>query len=245
MPPKTPAGTHHIRYGKSSVTFDLLYSTRKTLAIHVHPDRTVTVDAPIGTPIERVREVVHQKAAWVLRKLSEFETYQHPYTPPRRYVGGEAYRYLGHQVRLKIEAGITPRVTHSREFLTVTTPDPEDSARVGELVRAWYKRQAQRIFAERLAFCLPKASALGIPAPQRLTLREMKTRWGSCSGSGRITLNVRLIQVETHLIDYVIFHELCHLKELNHSKRFYALMARILPDWEEKRHALNRSEMTW
>jgi len=73
----------------------------------------------------------------------------------------------------------------------------------------------------------------------------MKARWGSCSGGGRVTLNLRLMQVNTDLIDYVILHELCHLKELNHSKRFYALMTRILPDWRDKRHTLNRSEMTW
>jgi len=242
---KTPAGTHQIQYGTVAVSFALLYSKRKTLAIHVHPDSTVTVDAPTDTPIDRVCEAVHKRAGWILRKQREFETYAQPVAPPRQYVSGEAYRYLGRQVRLKIESGALTRVTLTREFLTVTTPTPDDSAEVGALVRGWYERRAKRIFAERMAVCLPRAEALGIPAPQKLTVRLMKARWGSCSGGGRVTLNLRLMQVNTDLIDYVILHELCHLKELNHSKRFYALMTRILPDWRDKRHTLNRSEMTW
>lgn len=239
---KTPAGTHQVAYGTTTLTFMLLYSQRKTLAIHIHPDRTVTVDAPTGTPIDRVYEVVRRKGGWISRKLREFETYAQPVAPPRQYVSGEAYRYLGRQIRLKVETGTPSRVVLSREFLTVTTPNPDD---VAALVQAWYRRQAERVFAERLTICLPRAEALGIPAPEKLTVREMKSRWGSCSGRGRITLNLRLIQVEADLIDYVILHELCHLKELNHSKRFYVLMTRILPDWKDKWHALNRSEITW
>lgn len=242
---KTPAGTHDIQYGTTRLSFALLYSKRKTLAIHVHPDRTVTVDAPTSTPLERVNELVHKRAAWILRKLREFETYAQPVAPPRQYVSGESYRYLGRQIRLKVEAGALTRVTLSREFLTVTTPTPHDSDEIGELVRGWYLRRAKRVFAERFAACLPRAEALGIPMPEKFAIRQMKNRWGSCSGSGRVTLNLRLIQVDTDLIDYVILHELCHLKELNHSKHFYALMTRILPDWKDKRHTLNRSEMTW
>ncbi|MCU0465920.1 MAG: M48 family metallopeptidase [Anaerolineae bacterium] len=235
---KTPAGLHQITYGTTDLTFTLLYSKRKTLGIRIHPDRTVTVDAPTGTPLERVREVVQRKGAWITRKLREFEAYTQPVAQPRQYISGEVYRYLGQQIRLKVETGTPVRVILTEEVLAVTAPT---AGHVASLVQGWYRRQAERVFAERMTVCLPLADALGIPRPEKLTVREMKTRWGSCSGRGRITLNLRLVQVETDLIDYVILHELCHLKELNHSKRFYALMTHILPDWKEKRQRLNRS----
>lgn len=235
---KTSAGLHQITYDATEFAFELFYSKRKTLVIRIHPDRMVTVDAPTGTSLERVREFVQRKSAWITRKLREFEAYAQPVMQPRQYVSGEVYRYLGRQVRLKVETGTPSRVILSDEHLVVTAPT---AGHVATLVQGWFRRQAERVFTERMAVCLPLAQAIGIPSPEKLTVREMKSRWGSCSGRGRITLNLRLVQVEIDLIDYVILHELCHLKELNHSKRFYALMTRILPDWKEKRQRLNRS----
>lgn len=79
---------------------------------------------------------------------------------------------------------------------------------------------------------------VGIPYPQ-VTIRAMRTCWGSCSSKGRITLNVKLIKVPTSYIDYVIFHELCHPAEAHHSSRYYTLLDRVLPDWRERRDELN------
>ena len=73
----------------------------------------------------------------------------------------------------------------------------------------------------------------------------MKSRWGSCSAAGRITLNLRLIQIPKHLIDYVILHEFCHLQVNNHSPAFFALLDRVLPDWRERRQALNTMDITY
>lgn len=241
---KKHAGEYQVDYDGKPITFILILSRRKTLTIRIRPDRTITVDAPTRTPIEYVREVVQKKGAWITRKLAELASY--PTLPsPRQYVTGEQYPYLGQNICLQVEIGNISRVTLRGDSLMVTTPTPDNPLHVEKLIRSWYKRQAEHIFTERLAACQPKATALGITAPQKLTVRWMKTRWGSCSGKGRITLSIRLIQAELDLIDYVILHELCHLKELNHSKRFYDLMTRILPDWKIKRLALNRSPMAW
>jgi len=242
MSRKISAGIHEIQSGAVNLSFTLWYSRRKLLTIRVHPDQTITVDAPTGTPLSWVREVVLKKAAWIHRKQGELSE-RTPRT--RQYVSGEAYRYLGRLIYLNIEAGTPTQTTLSGEILTVIVPTPNDPARVEAVVRDWFMRQAKRVFDERMAVCLPLAAALGIPAPQKFTIRLMKTRWGSCSGSGRVTLNLRLVQVDTAFIDYVLLHELCHLRELNHSKRFYALMTSILPDWRDKRHQLNRCETLW
>jgi hypothetical protein len=242
---KKHAGIHQIKYGETAVSFALSYSKRKTLTIRVHPDQTVAVDAPTGTPLPYIRDIVQKKAGWIIRKLQDIQTRAHPTALSRQYVSGEVYHYLGQEICLNLEVGKSSRAILTGDILTITTPTPHDAERVEALLRGWYRRQAERVFAERMAACQPKAMALGIPAPQEFTLRQMKSRWGSCSGKGRVTLNVRLIQADIDLIDYVILHELCHLKELNHSTRFYDLMTRILPDWKAKRFALNRSRMTW
>lgn len=242
---KKHAGDYPLEHDGRTLSFALFYSRRKTITIRIRPDHSITVDAPTGTPLAYIRDIVQKKAGWIARKLSELQTYTPPIPTTRRYITGEVYYYLGQEICLKVEAGRISRAVLTGDLLTITTPTPEHPERVGKLVRDWYQRQAERVFAERMAACQPMATALGIPAPQKLTLRQMKSRWGSCSGGGRVTLNVRLIQADLDLIDYVILHELCHLKELNHSSRFYDLMTRILPDWKAKRLALNRSRMTW
>ena len=104
-------------------------------------------------------------------------------------------------------------------------------------------RQAQRVFRERCDFIPARIAAIGVTPPERFRLREMKSRWGSFSAKGQISLNLKLIQVDKSMIDYVILHELCHLRELNHSRAFYALLDRVVPDWNTLRAKLNRSEV--
>ena len=129
-----------------------------------------------------------------------------------------------------------------RTILTVTLPGPADPAATRAALDGWFAEEARRIFAARLAVCFRRVARLGVPYPT-LAIRPLATRWGSCSRAGAITLNLRLIQAPPQCIDYVILHELCHLKEHNHSKGFYALLDRVLPDWRERRHKLNACEI--
>jgi predicted metal-dependent hydrolase len=109
---------------------------------------------------------------------------------------------------------------------------------VQKLLEAWYRAEAKRIFSSRMAACFPRLAHLQVAYPT-LSVRRMKARWGSCSSTGNIILNLKLIHLPLECIDYVIVHELCHLKEHNHSKRYYRLLEQILPDWRERRAALN------
>jgi predicted metal-dependent hydrolase len=109
------------------------------------------------------------------------------------------------------------------------------------LVLAWYRERACQVFAHRLAVLRrdPRIAALGRPGT--LGVRRMRRRWGSCFRDGRITLNIELLAEPLPLVDYVIVHELCHLREHNHSPRFYRLMDEVMPDWRTRREALRRS----
>jgi len=240
---KIPGGQHRVQFGTTAITFDLLYSQRKTLAIHVYPDCTVTVDAPKGTPMQRIYELVLKRGAWILRHQRQFQDYAPVSSTPRQFVSGETWRYLGRQYRLRVEQGAPERVTLTRGWITVTTTDKTDMRRVEKLLMGWYRHQAQRVFSERWGEVAPRISAIGVFPPESFTLRRMKSRWGSCSPKGQISLNLKLIQVDKSLIDYVILHELCHLRELNHSRAFYALLDRVMPGWRELRAKLNKSEV--
>jgi predicted metal-dependent hydrolase len=236
-------GHFQLQFGTSTIEYELTFSERKTLAIHVYPDSSVVVDAPLGTDIPSVDAKVRKRAAWILRQQRQFETFAKPNPLPRRYVSGESYRYLGRQYRLKVEQNAVSRVVLSRGYLTISLPTPADKDQIADLLDGWYKRHARRVFEERLKVCYPRVEALGIPYP-RLSMRDMKSRWGSCTAAGQIILNLKLIQVPKDLIDYVILHELCHLKEHNHSPIFYALLSRVLPDWETYRQRLNSIELS-
>ncbi len=234
--------THTLHYGTTSIQYELTYATRKTLGITVEPDDLkVIVKAPEGTSVQDIETKVLKRASWILKQQKELARYL-PHLPPRQYVSGETHRYLGRQHRLKIiENGTEGSVKRDRNFIYVHVRDRTDTAHVKALLDDWYHTHARATFQERLAACYPKMEHVGVPYPE-IIVRAMRTRWGSCSAEGRITLNVKLIKVPESYIDYVIFHELCHLAEPNHTSRFYELLDRVLPDWRDRQEKLNLYE---
>jgi predicted metal-dependent hydrolase len=227
-----------VRWGRVEISYEYALSRRKTLTISVHPDLAVTVRAPEETPLEVIREKVRQRGAWIRKSWREFELYL-PKQPPRRYVSGETHRYLGRQYRLRAECGDEDSVKCLRGYLHVTTRGEPTPETVRALLAEWYRGHAQRVFHERLVACARRASVEGIEQPP-LTIRTMHTRWGSCSKAGRINLNLELIKASKDCIDYVITHELCHLKERHHGPRFWRLLAKLMPDYEARRKKLNQ-----
>jgi len=231
-----------LEYGTTTIRYELVYGERKTLGIDVTPEQRVVVKAPAGTPLAEIERRLRKRAPWILRQQREFEGYP-PTLPPRRYVSGESHRYLGKQYRLKVVEAKKELVKLTRGRFLVQVRDKGDSSRVKRLLESWYRRQAQRVYQERLELCYPRVKRYGIPYPE-LTIKRMEQRWGSCTPEGRITLNLKLIQVPKPYIDYVILHELCHMKEHHHGAAFYALLGKVLPDWGERREGLNLQELS-
>lgn len=237
--------TDQIQYGDTTIEYDISYSQRKTLEINVHPDLSVSVVAPLDTKNSAIAAKVLKRASWILRQQRELELYL-PSTPARKYIGGETHRYLGRQYRLKIVEEQTTALSAklSRGFLTINTPDKTDREKIKQQVNDWYRTQAKRILPERLENWYPRLEKHGTQALPELKIRVMENRWGSCTPSGVITLNLKLMQVPKPYIDYVVVHELCHLIENNHSPRFYQILDRIMPDWQKRRQKLNLFEVS-
>jgi predicted metal-dependent hydrolase len=229
--------THQIQFGSQTILFDLQFMQRKTLSISVHPDLTVIVKAPEKTKLEDVEKKVYHRAKWILNQQRRFEIYL-PDVPPRKYVSGESHRFLGRQYRLRIIKSDTDQIKLTRQFLEVYSPDMS-SANVRVLVENWIREQANKIFQEHLSTSYNKLAREKILYP-KISIRRMQSSWGSCSAKGTITLNIKLIQVPVEYIDYVIIHELCHLKHLHHETQFYKLLSRVMPGWEAKKEKLDR-----
>ncbi len=230
------ADTFAIRYGSKTINFDLVFMSRKTLEISVYPDLSVVVKAPEGKSIDEVKERVRSKAAWIVEQKRFFSLYL-PRPPKRQYVSGESHYYLGRQYRLKVIASDKEQVKLSRGCLYVHTSDFHNSCQIKKLLQNWYSNHAKVQFYRRMEKCLPRMGKHLKEKPE-LTIRKMKTRWGSCSRNSRIILNSHLIKAPTPCIDYVICHELCHLIHPNHSKAFYRLLAQSMPDWQNNKKRL-------
>ncbi len=227
-----------IEYGRRRIEYVLTYADRRTLKIDVHPDQSVRVIAPLGKAPQAVKERVQRRANWIVRQLDYFERFQ-PLPLAYEYVSGETHTYLGRRYRLKVVESDRNEVKLIGRFLYVYTSLKSSNGYTEKLVRAWYDEHARHAIDRRLARCLERARRAGIPEPT-VRYRPMKRRWGSCAKSGVLTFNTELVKAPVDCVDYVIMHELCHLKHRNHSPAFWRLLTRLMPDWERRKERLER-----
>ena len=235
------AGTdiRSIDYGQKTISYRLVRSNRKTMEIAVHPDASVVVKAPVQSDIESIESRISKRARWILRQINYFKQF-HPKTPARCNVNGETHRYLGKQYRLKATRGDENSVKLSRGYFHVTCRRESDPETVQKLLNNWYLEKARQHFTDSLDRCWPRFQNDCETRPV-LRMKRMKARWGSLSGKGIITLNTDLVKAPTECIDYVVTHELCHLKVRNHSKEFYRHLESFIPNWKATKHKLELS----
>ena len=226
-----------IDFGTRKIAYNLHRQDRKRLRIVVAPELTVDVFAPEVADEEAVHTAVMKKAAWIARKLDALERY-HPLPVPKKYISGETLVYLGRQYRLKVEQGYRQPAKLAGRFLWVWIEDRKNTQNVGKAVDSWYRKRAHETLGRYMERCYAIASRHGVPEPV-LLIRTLRRRWGSCSPKGRIRLNLNLVKAPVHCIEYVIMHELCHLKYHNHSTFFYALLTRCQPDWRKRKEILD------
>jgi predicted metal-dependent hydrolase len=215
-------------------------SNRRTLAISVNPDGSVGLTAPQRADVAAIQAKVAKRATWIRKQQRAF-TAMNAKRMPRRYVSGATHRYLGRQYRLKVRKGADAGVKLSAGYFHVVTPDGSEAG-VETLLAAWMRERANEQFSRRLAEWRSWCERHRIPAP-RLILRSMPKRWGSTHKDGRIALNPELVHAPSACVDYVIAHEICHLKHTNHGPEFFRLLDVIFPSWRVVKHRLENAEM--
>ena len=235
--PRGKSQTVLIEYAGQQIPVTLEFRERKRLSISVHPDCSVTALAPADRPFDDVLTHLRQRRSWIAKQRRHFEQFQ-PLAPGKQYVSGETHLYLGRQYRLRIRPGEEAAVKLVGRFLNVHVPCSKEPAAVRAALDVWYRAHAEPIFQGTLSRCLESARSLRL-SEVRLTIRPMKGRWGSCSKAGRISLNPELVKTPLHCIEYVIMHELCHLRLHDHSPGFFRLLQRCMPDWQRRKERLD------
>lgn len=217
-------------YGDKTYEYSvqLVPSRKKTISVQVLPDAAVEVKAPLHTDRQKIIETMKKRARWVVRHVEQIK-HNNTQVLPREYVSGETHFYLGRRYQLKVVHSDINQVKLSRGMFMVESKNTSPE-KIKILLESWYKEHAHTVFKKHLNVIVSNIDWLDTAPP--MTVRQMKKQWGSCSSSGRICLNWNLVKAPTDCIAYVITHELCHLKEHNHSKRFYALQELHYPNWK-------------
>lgn len=227
-----------LRYGEESIAYTVHRQPGRTrqVAIHVEPDGRVLVDAPEGVAQEEIASAVSARARWIHRHVAAARQ-RMAHVLPREYVSGESLPYLGRRYRLKvIDTDVDNGVRLRGGFVEVSVAEKSPAA-IRVALDAWYRQRARAVFGERLAALSPELRWVKALPPVRL--RAMKVQWGSCSPAGRLTLNPHLVKAPRECIDYVLLHELCHLREHNHGKRFFRMLDAHMPGWRRIKEKLD------
>ena len=224
-----------IQFGSRTIDFCLEYSDRKSLGITVTPEMEVLVKAPTGTSIEKVKEKIIKKAPWIIKQQSFFLSFQ-PKTSKRKFISGESHLYFGRQYRLQISIGTEESVKLKGKFIEVTA---SEKSRAKDLLNDWYLQHARAKFHAIATPLIDKFKKHKVE-PSSIVLRDMPTRWGSCTPKGKIILNPELIKASKGCIEYVIIHELCHLVYHDHTQRFLDLQSKEMKDWDKWKMKLEK-----
>nr|WP_234902627.1 SprT family zinc-dependent metalloprotease [Agrobacterium larrymoorei] len=225
-----------ICWGGRRVTAELIRTVRRALRIDVRPTGEVTVFAPVGEGIEEIRTRAHRKGGWIFAQIDTIA--QRPkVTPERRYISGETHLLLGRQYRLSVEESDDPHVRIDGGRMVIAARTPDDPPHCRRLLQAFYRLRAREVFRQRFDIVLKPFVRRGLTRPS-LVIRPMAKRWGSYTPSGRVVLNIELVRASPRLIDYVICHELAHAFYPDHGDGWRELLRTVMPDWEERKEAL-------
>ena len=243
-----PQADREIRLHEHLVAYALKRARRRSIGFIVGIEG-LSVNAPRWVGVKDIEAALLEKAGWILRKLAEQqERAQRLQSAKVEWRDGTTSPVLGEQVSVVLDAraGLTkagavlntggqalPGVPHLT--LHIGLPQSATPEQIRDVVQSWLQRQARRVFEER---CQLYTQRLGVRYT-RLSLSSAQTRWGSASADGSIRLNWRLIHFGLPTIDYVVAHELAHLREMNHSPRFWDVVRSVLPDYEAARGSLN------
>lgn len=246
MSSRHPRANRECRIGDQLLAYEFQRAARRTIGLSVGP-QGLSVRAPHWTPLTEVDALLLRKADWVLAKLRQLEQASRLAPAPAEWCQGTVLPCLGRSLVLELGPDSPP------DPLPGLRSDDLDAAladgrlrlalahdagpeRVRALAQAWLMRAAQQVFLERLEHFAPR---LGVRY-RSLKLSSAATRWGSASANGSLRLNWRLVHLELELIDYVVVHELSHLRQMNHGPEFWRVVASVMPDYEPRRQRLRR-----
>ena len=207
-----------------NIAYTLKRSRRRSIGLRID-DRGLTVSVPLRASEKWLHSVLQDKAHWVVEKLDGWQQRKPPETC---WTDGESIAFLGEQLTLRVRQSLFAATAQQRGGeLWVFVADDHDAVHIEQTVSHWYRQEAGQLFAERVAHYAPLLNV----APRAVKLSLAKTQWGCCTARGTVRLNEQLIRLPLRLIDYVVVHELAHLREMNHSAAFWCVVETACPDY--------------
>ena len=242
---KHPRAQRDVRLDGHLVAYEMRRARRRSIGFVVGPEG-LSVSVPRWVGLKEVDSALHEKRAWILRKLREQRERAARLQAARiEWRDGTELPFLGEPVILLLDPRATGALLDNdndvealpgvaRRLLRIGLPHTATAEQIRDAVQSWLQRQARRIFEER---CAQFAARLDVRV-RRIGLSSATTRWGSANADGSIRLNWRLVHFALPVIDYVVTHELAHLREMNHGAAFWEVVRSVLPDYEHARGAL-------
>jgi hypothetical protein len=221
-----------IQLAGTPITYTLKRSNkRRSIGLRID-DSGLTVSMPLRATEKWLDSVLSEKANWVVEKLGNWKS-KKPAIP--QWIDGEKIAFRGEQFILRIIPSLFASPPQLRgEQLIVHITNITDEQKIEKVITQWYRREAERVFAECVAHYAPMMNV----SPKQIKLSSAKTQWGSCTSQGVVRLNWQLVKMPLHLIDYVVVHELAHLQEMNHSAAFWRVVETVCVDYKKCRAEL-------
>lgn len=233
-----------IRFGKRDIHFEIYRSSkrRKTVSVIVDPDYGVSLKSPMHVDRETLNAIALDKGAWIVKKMKSHEESRYD-VPEREFITGESVQYLGRNYILKI---ISDPLLRNGGFCQIKgkhlecyVPDKRDEISSLKAIKQWYQKRAYMKIQERVT---RYAEAMSLPYGQ-IMIREQKKRWASCDAKGNLRFNWQIIMAPLKLVDYVVVHELTHIRVHDHSAAFWRAVGTVLPDYEDRKEKLRKLGM--
>ncbi len=229
-----------VLYTGISISYIFEHKNVKNINLRVKSDGTVCVSAPAAVSTERVDGFVSEKGQFILNAIEKFAARAENAPKAHEYISGERFRILGHELELVVKEGNKGVYVDSGK-LYIETKNVENFSEKERKFQQFRDELCREVFARQVKKVYPLFEPMGVAYPG-LKIRDMQSRWGSCiPQKGTITLNKRLISAPEECIEYVTVHEFCHFIHPDHSKDFYGLLEKIMPDWKTRKELLNNS----
>lgn len=227
-------------YNGISISYIFEHKNVKNINLRVKPDGEVRVSAPVRVSGEMVDKFVSEKGEFILNAREKFAKRAENAPKAHEYRSGERFYILGRELELAVKEGNKGAYIDGGK-LYIETGNVENFSEKEREFQQMRNRLCREVFTKQVEKIYPVFEPVGVPFPT-LKMRDMKSRWGSCMPQkGIINLNKRLIAAPEECIEYVAMHEFCHFIHPDHSKNFYALLTKLMPDWKARKELLNRS----
>lgn len=230
----------YLLYHKELIKINVIYRKRKNISIRIIPKDKIDIISPKSVPNSFLKEVIIKKKDWILKTLDKYKNISQEFYEERQFVDGEIFYYLGKEYKLKLicDKNILNKnknychISLHKENIVIKINN-YDKELIRSKIKRWYKIESEKVVLSRIEYLKQNNQIIRTLNPNIIKIKEQKKRWGSCTSQKSIYINSRISMARLDVIDYIIIHEFCHLVHMNHSKDFYELVKKIMPNYKK------------